>query len=83
MKIKIAIALGILAASQFASAPAKAKNFVYPPCRTVDILFAKELRKNGVNPISVSMDDASINYQNYPKPGKQFSSTVSDKYLIY
>jgi len=75
IKIKTAIALGILAASQFVNAPAKAKNFVYPPCRTVDILFEKELTKNGINPISISMDDASKNYQNYPKPGKQFSST--------
>ena len=67
MKIRTAIALGILAASQFVSAPAKAKPFVYGPCRTIDIFLAKELRKNGIYPVEVKFDYPQEHYSTYPK----------------
>lgn len=68
MKIRTAIALTFLVATQFLSIPVTAKKpFVYGPCRTIDIFLAKELRKNGIYPVEVKYDDTRDHYANYPK----------------
>ncbi|MDF5721507.1 MAG: hypothetical protein PUP91_13710 [Rhizonema sp. PD37] len=77
MKIKTAIALGILAASQFVSTPAKAKKpFVYGPCRTIDIFLKKELRKKGIDPVEVTFDYPQEKYSTYPKDSTQMLITT-------